>query len=247
MTPARPVRFAAAAMATAGAVLLSAAPAHPLPHASPAALPSAAADATEPTDTAPAAPAPPAAPNAASGRSVGELLAALKVLYGERERASEAYRRAAHQLHEQQKRTDRLERRLAGTRYRLAEEREIAARVARAQYRTGAPGLPTAVQVLLADDPVVALRHGHTLERAAARQQATVRALASGERHRGAVAAQARDALQRQQKLADRAERKREASRAAMREVERMLTSLTPQQLAALRDHERKQARLSPP
>jgi len=170
----------------------------------------------------------------------------LKALYGKRERASDAYRRAARELREQQKRTDRLEQRLADTRYRLAEERKVAARVARAQYRSGAPGLPTSVQVLLADDPVVAMRHGHTLDRAAVRQEAAVRALASGERHRGAVAAEARGALQRQQRLAERAKRKRQAARAAMREVERMLVSLTPEQLAALRDVERKRAPLSP-
>ncbi|EST38688.1 hypothetical protein N566_06080, partial [Streptomycetaceae bacterium MP113-05] len=205
-----------------------------------------------PDDTA----GPDAAPGLLSGeepvsrpgeRSVAELLAALKALYGERDRASDAYRRAAGALRDQQQRTDKLERRLVRTRHRLSEERRTAARIARAQYRAGAPGLPTAVQVLLADDPVVALHHGHVLERASARQQATVRALASGERHRGAAAARAHEALQRQQRLADRKERKRQGARRAMHEVERMLTSLTPAELTALHRYEEGGGSARPP
>jgi peptidoglycan DL-endopeptidase CwlO len=219
-------------MATAGAVLLAAAPACP---ASPGTATRAGAPAS-PLAASPVAAAP-------ADRSLSELLTALKGLYRKAETASESYRRTARELRDQQRRTDKLERRLAQVRVGLNDARREAARIARAQYRTGgAPGLPPTVRVLLADDPVIAMHHSHALRRAATRQQATVRALSSGERHRGAVASEAREALQRQQKLTDRKKRNRQAARAALREVERMLTSLTPDQLAALRRYERAQA-----
>jgi peptidoglycan DL-endopeptidase CwlO len=222
--PARGTRRAAAvATATAGAVILTAFPAHPV---------TAPVVAARVAATAPGASAP-------AGRPVSELLVALQQLHRKAESASRAYRRTARELREQQQVTDKLERRLARARGRLEDERSKAGRIARARYRTGSPDLPPTVRVLLADDPMRALHHEHALRRAAARQQATVRGLASGERHRGAVAAQAREALQRQQRLAERKDRRRKVARDRLSEVEELLASLTPGQLAALRRLER--------
>lgn len=171
-----------------------------------------------------------------------ELLVALRELYRDARSASRAYHGTARELRDQQQRTDKLERRLARARVRLHAELQEAGQIARARYRTGALGLPPAVRVLLADDPVRAMHHGHTLRRAAEQQQAKVRGLASSERHRGAVAAEARTALERQDRLADRKKRQRKAARERLRRVEELLVSLTPGQLVALRRLEKQQA-----
>lgn len=219
---------AAVAAATVSAVLLTASPARPVPAPAAPATPA----------TAPAHAVPAAAP---ADRSVAELLVALRKLYREAESASRAYHRTERELRDQQELTRKLERRLDRIRVRLHAEQREAGRIARARYRTGALGLPPAVRVLLADDPVRAMHHGHVLHRAAEQQQARVRGLASTERHRGAVAAEAREALERQGRLNDRKKRQRKLARERLRRVEELLVSLTPGQLAALRRLERQQ------
>ncbi|MFR9674208.1 hypothetical protein [Streptomyces sp. TR02-1] len=216
----------AVAVATAGALLLSAAP---------PALPATTASAAAPQHA------------AAADRPVSELLAALQKLYREAESASRAYRSTARTLRAQQKRTAELERRRDRVRLRLTAEQQEAGRFARARYRFGAVELSPTVRVLLADDPVQALHHEHTLRREAARRQAAVRRLAGTERHRGAVAAEARKALQREQRLADRKKQQHGVALGRLRRVERLLASLTPDQLVALRRLEQQRAGGGPP
>ncbi|MCF6524668.1 NlpC/P60 family protein [Streptomyces sp. JJ36] len=247
----RTVSTAAATLATA--VLLAAHPAHtaeaprpglPAPgsHRSPA-DPAASPEPVEPggpgnppTTGAPTAPANPGAPGEpAADAPLDELLTELRTRYRRAEAATEAYHAAEQRLRTQRAEVDRLRKRLARTRDALSAGREAAGRLARRQYRGEIPGVPPAVRLLFADDPMSALHHGHALERAAVRQNAAVRRLASGERHRNALVERERQALRKKRELARQRRERRDAAREELRRVEELLTSLDDDRLAQLR------------
>ncbi|MEU8970358.1 NlpC/P60 family protein [Streptomyces monashensis] len=173
----------------------------------------------------PAAPAPP--------RSVAQLLTDLQQLYRQTEQAAETYDATAEQLTRQRAEVSRLDGELARARLDLQDSRSDAGRLARQQYQnTG--GLGPFARLLLATDPEQALDEGHVLGRLARERARQVSRLTGAEQRRDALARAARTALDTRLTLADRQRAQRDAVRAKLADVERLLAGLTPQQLAAV-------------
>ncbi len=226
--------YALALAASAGLALpapdaVGAPPPPPAPHHGPD-------RATEP----PRAPGPlagrqhaPARPAAPGGLPVSALLAQLKAHYRATDEASARYRAIERQLTRQRRTTQRLVARLAEARFGLAAARESAGRLARQQYRYSLGFSPT-VRLLLSDNPGRVLDEEHELRRAAGRTAAVAARLADAETTTDYYATRARRALDRRQTLADRHRRQRDTVRARLAAVERLLASLTADQLAAL-------------
>lgn len=178
----------------------------------------------------------PARPGA---KPVGQLLGELSGLYRSTEAASESYNAIEEKLKKQRKDTRRAQAGLARARTALADGRAHAGQLARQQYRTGvAGGLPPAVRMLLMRDPYRFLEQGHLLRRAADSQAAAVRQLTSGEKQHATAVEQARQSLERQQKLAEKKKRQRDTVRAKLKEVEKLLASLTGEELSRMRELE---------
>ncbi|MCM2576067.1 C40 family peptidase [Streptomyces meridianus] len=186
---------------------------------------------------------PPAAPAAAdpSDLRTGELLDELRTLYHRAETATDAYNATHEALAREKDRVDTLGRELAATRSELAQDRLDGGRIARAQYRSGT-GLSPSLQVLLSPDPARALDDSHELRRAAEARAATIRRLSSGEQRLKRLETQARKALDRRETLADRQRRLRDAIRDRLAQVERLLVSMTQEQLEAVRSLESREA-----
>ncbi|NGO69802.1 C40 family peptidase [Streptomyces boncukensis] len=217
---ARRVRAAGTAAATVlTALVLSAPPALAAPPGPP-----------EPRD-----PVTDGADGADGADSISSLLARLRVLYTRAESASEAYNATAERLKRQRAAAARATSALSRAHSELARSRAVAGRLAREQYRGAATGLPIGVRVLLARDPYGLLERGHLLQRAVGEQAAAVRRLTTDERRRSALAARARTALDRQQRLTDRRRDRRDAARDRLDEVEALLASLSPEEVAELR------------
>ncbi|WP_405712463.1 NlpC/P60 family protein [Streptomyces xanthophaeus] len=167
------------------------------------------------------------------GESVGALLTRLQGLYQKAEEATEAYNATEAALGTRLGEERRLLTELGKVRTALGSEKAAAGRLAREQYQ-GSRGLSPYARMLLAGDPRVALDQRRLLAREGARRAGVLERLARGEREAGALAGQARKALDAEQTLA--AERKRHKDEVAsqLREVERTLASLTPAQLTQL-------------
>lgn len=218
-------------VATATAVVLAAQPAQPAQPTQPAQP----VQRAQPVRSAPAAPAAPAP----ADRPVSELLTELSTLYRQTETAAAAYHSAGERLTAQRNRTRKLNSQLARTRGTVDRNRAEAGRLARSQYRNGAAVLPPGAALLLADDPVQALANAHSLERAVGNQARTVKRLTSVERREHALAAKARRALERQQRLATGRKAHRDRAQTRLRQVEKLLSSLPADRLAQLRQLER--------
>lgn len=187
---------------------------------------------------------PPIAPALAdpADRQAGELLDELRTLYHRAESATDAYNGTHEALRREQKRVDALGRELAATRTELARSRRDAGRIARAEYRHGT-GLSPALRVLLSPDPARALDDSHELQRAADARAATIDRLTGGEQRLRTLEAKARKALDRRESLADRQRKLRDTIRSRLAQVERLLMSLTRDQLEALRTLETEEAK----
>ncbi|WP_314172055.1 C40 family peptidase [Streptomyces winkii] len=169
------------------------------------------------------------------GKPVSELLRDLRVMYEKTESASDAYNTTAAKLARQRKRANDAEKALTSVRSALVEGRREAGSIARRQYRTGDVGLPPVVQLLLTHRPRNAVDGLHLLRRAAGRQAVTVQRLVAGEKRQRQLTALARKALAGQKRLADRKKKQRDTVRSRLRQVERTLASLSPDQLTRLR------------
>ncbi|NLU71952.1 C40 family peptidase [Streptomyces sp. HNM0575] len=169
------------------------------------------------------------------GKPVAELLRDLRVMYERTESASDAYNTTAGKLERQRKRTKKAERALTSLRSALAGSRREAGRLARQQYRRGDIALPPVVQLLLTRDTRDAMDGMRVLTRAAGRQALTVQRLVAGEKRQRHLTAVARKALAGQQRLADRKKKQRDTVRSRLKQVERTLASLSPEQLTRLR------------
>lgn len=191
-----------------------------------------------------AALAPPAAPAVAdpADRPAAELLDELRTLYHRAETATDAYNATHEALVREKARVDTLGRELATTRTELAHDRIEGGRIARAQYRSGT-GLSPSLRVLLSPDPERALDDSHELRRAAEARAATIRRLTAGEQRLRRLEAQARKALDRRETLTDRQRRLRDEIRARLAQVERLLVSMTRDQLEAVRSLEAEEAK----
>ncbi|MEC4576362.1 C40 family peptidase [Streptomyces virginiae] len=174
-----------------------------------------------------------AEPALPEGENVGALLTRLQGLYQKAEEASEAYKSTEDAL-----RTGRQEERLrtaalGRARTALDSERALAGRLAREQYQ-GGQGLSPYARMLLAGNPQAALDQRRLAAREGARRAAALGRLAKGEKEADALAVRARKALDTRRTLAERQKAQKEEVASQLRQVERLLASLTPEQLARL-------------
>ncbi|MFB7505154.1 C40 family peptidase [Streptomyces broussonetiae] len=175
----------------------------------------------------------PAVAEPAPQRSVSQLLTDLQQLYRQTEQATEAYNTTTDRLRRQRAEVSRLDGELARSRLALQDSRADAGRLAREQYRSGF-GLGPYARLLLAPDPQHALDEGHVIAELARERARTVDRLTTAERRTDVLARASRRALDTQLALAGRQKRQRDAVRAGLADVERLLTGLTPAQLAAI-------------
>ncbi|MFE1315462.1 NlpC/P60 family protein [Streptomyces sp. NPDC058755] len=166
-------------------------------------------------------------------RPVSELLTDLQQLYRQTEQATETYNATAEQLGKQQAEVDRLDGELARARLALQGSRSDAGRLARQQYQNRSDLSPY-VRLLLAPDPQHALDEGHVIGQLARERAETVDRLAGTEKKKDALARAARKALDTQQNLAARQKKQRDDVTTRLADVERLLASLTPEQLSAI-------------
>ncbi|MEU7562100.1 C40 family peptidase [Streptomyces eurythermus] len=165
--------------------------------------------------------------------SVAQLLTDLQRLYRQTEQATETYNATTEKLARQRAEVARLDGELARARLALRAQRLDAGRLARQQYQSGG-GLGPYVRLLLAPDPQAALDEGHVIGELARERARAVTRLAAAERRQDALARAARKALDTQLGLAARQKRQRDDVRTKLAGVERMLATLTPDQLAAV-------------
>ncbi|MFD8638813.1 NlpC/P60 family protein [Streptomyces zaomyceticus] len=212
-------------------------------------------DATDPGPTDPLAPGssttptPPAAvpedDDAAAlpppgGDSVSALLTRMRTLYQQAEEATERFNAAEEALKLQTTDTRKVTARLTAARTALAQGRAAAGRIARDQYQ-GRSEFSSYLRLLFAPDPRSALDQGHLMARASRERASAVPRLEGAERRAGALASASRKALDRQQTLAAAQRARRDEVRARLAEVEKLLASLSPDQVARLTELEREQ------
>ncbi|MFE6058704.1 NlpC/P60 family protein [Streptomyces sp. NPDC056431] len=190
-------------------------------------------DPTDPTDDAAALPPP-------GGDSVTALLTRMRTLYQQAEEATERFNAAEEALKLQTADTKRVTARLTAARTALAQGRAAAGRIARDQYRGGSE-FSSYLRLLFAPDPQSALDQGHLMARASRDRASAVPRLEKAERQAGSLASASRKALDRQQTLAATQRTRRDEVRARLTEVEKLLASLSPEQLARLTELERVQ------
>ncbi|MFZ3472850.1 NlpC/P60 family protein [Streptomyces sp. 4.24] len=187
---------------------------------------------------APGSPAAPAAPgepvsSVESVESVGGLLARLQGLYQQAEQATEAYNAAETALTARQGEERRLSTELGKARTAVSDAQATAGRLAREQYR-GARGFSPYARMLFATEPQGALDQRRIAEREGSRRAAALDRLTRGEQRADALATAARKALDSEQKLAADTKKRKDEAAARLAEVERVLASLTPAQLAEI-------------
>ncbi|MET9360640.1 NlpC/P60 family protein [Streptomyces sp. NPDC006632] len=195
-----------------------------------AVAPLAAAAPRPPGESAAALPEQPEQP---PGTSAPALLSRLQTLYRQTEEATEAYKTTDVELKRREAEDKRIAASLATARTALARSRGAAGRLAREQYQ-GRSDLSTYMRVLLAEDPQSALDQRHVLARAAGERQAAVDRLTRGERQAADLARASRRALDEQQALAKRQQREKDDVEQRLKEVEKLLADLSPEQLSEL-------------
>ncbi|MGW2261295.1 NlpC/P60 family protein [Streptomyces sp. NPDC001780] len=179
------------------------------------------------------APGTPFAPTTVAG-----MLMRLQRLYREAEEATEAYNATEARLKRQRAEVARLTAGLTKARRALALSRVDAGRLAREQYQ-GRTELSGYLRLLFARDPQRALDENYLLEHAARGRAGTLARLAGGEKRADALAAASRAALATQRSLAAKQRKQRDTVRARLRAVEKLLASLSREEIAALAELER--------
>ncbi len=185
-----------------------------------------------------AAPQPPGESSAALPGGPPEtsplaLLNQLQTLYRQTEEATEAYKTTDVELKRRAAEDKKLTASLAQARTALARGRGDAGRLAREQYQ-GRSDLSTYLRLLLASDPQSALDQRHVLDRAAGERRAAMDRLADGERRAAELARASRQALDEQQALARQQQQAKEEVESRLKEVEKLLSGLSLDQLAEL-------------
>ncbi|WP_370421469.1 NlpC/P60 family protein [Streptomyces sp. QH1-20] len=181
------------------------------------------------------APTAAAAPSDPPDQSVSALLSRLQTLYQKTEEATETYNATEEKLKKQRAKVKKLNEELADARVALDGSRDDAGRLAREQYRGVGDPLSPYMRFLLSGDTRQALDEGHELKRAAGRRAATVERLTGTEKRAAVLASQARDALNVQEALAAKQKQQRDTVRKRLAAVERLLASMTGEQLERLR------------
>lgn len=172
-----------------------------------------------------------------SPRGVSELLTELRKLYQRAEEATEAYNATEVRLTARRAEAKKVGAGLSDAREALVRSRALAGQLARRQYQ-GASELSSYVQLLLTDDPQRALDQQHLMDRAQRDRLSTVARLTNGERRADTLAARSRKALEQQKALAAKQKRQRDTVGAKLADVEKMLASLTTEQIAAIAERE---------
>lgn len=174
-----------------------------------------------------------AEPGLPEGESVGVLLTRLQGLYQKAEEATEAYNATDEALRAGQAEERLRAAELGKARTEFDSERAIAGRLAREQYQ-GAQGLSPYARMLLAGNPQAALDQRRLAAREGARRAGVLARLARGEKKADALAVRAREALDARQTLAAQQKLHKDEVAAQLKEVERVLAALTPDQLTRL-------------
>lgn len=174
-------------------------------------------------------------PDETNDRPVSKLLTDLQDLYQKAEESTETYNATEEKLKKQRAEVTRLNRGLTKARTSVRDSRGEAGRFARQQYQsTGTTEFSPYVRLLLARNPQQALDQGHVIGRVAAERAATVKRLVGGEKKAAELAARAKRAYETQLALAARQKKERDTVQGQLKEVEKLLASLTPEQLAEL-------------
>ncbi|MFD8884060.1 NlpC/P60 family protein [Streptomyces erythrochromogenes] len=181
-----------------------------------------------------------AEPGLPEGENVGVLLTRLQGLYQKAEEASEAYKTTEDALEAGRREERSRAAELGRARTALDSERALAGRLAREQYQ-GGQGLSPYARMLLAGNPQAALEQRRLAAREGARRAAALSRLARGEKKADALAVRARKALDTRQTLAARQKVHKEEVASQLKQVERLLASLTPEQLTRLGAREAEQ------
>lgn len=171
-------------------------------------------------------------------RSAADLLTDLHQLYRDAEQATETYNATEEKLRKQQAEVGRLDSELARARLSLHASRGAAGRLARQQYQ-GSTDISPYVRLLLARDPQHALDEGHVIGQLARERAETVGRLVRSEKKSNELAREARKALDGQLTLAERQKKDRDGVRKRLSDVEKLLGSLSTDQLTALADFEK--------
>ncbi|MGW0996580.1 NlpC/P60 family protein [Streptomyces sp. NPDC002520] len=166
-------------------------------------------------------------------RPVSKLLTDLQSLYRQTEQATETYNATAEKLARQRAEVNRLDGELARARLALQDSQGDAGRLARQQYQNNSDFSPY-LRLLLARDPQQALDEGHVIGRLADERARTVDRLTGAEQRKDALARTARKALDTEQALAGKQRKARDDVQGRLADVERLLASLTPEQLGAV-------------
>ncbi|MFE1231540.1 C40 family peptidase [Streptomyces sp. NPDC058745] len=174
------------------------------------------------------------------GDSVTTLLTRLQTLYRQAEQATESFNATDEALKTQTADTRKITAGLTAARRALTQGRDAAGRMAREQYQ-GHSELSSYLELLLARDPQHALDQRHLLTRAARDRASALARLEDAEKKADALASASRRALDRQQTLAARQRKQRDDVRTRLAEVERLLATLSADQLARLAERERTQ------
>ncbi|MDX3852126.1 NlpC/P60 family protein [Streptomyces sp. AK02-01A] len=165
--------------------------------------------------------------------TVAEMLSQLQRLYRQAEEATEAYNATEAELLRLRTESEKLSARLAKARTALARSRGDVGRLARQQYQ-GQSDLSRYLRLLLAHNPQQAMDERHLLDRAARGRTATVARLTDSEKRADALASASRKSLDKQQGLAEKQKKQRDAVRDRLQQVERLLASLSSEQIAAV-------------
>ncbi|MEV7398951.1 C40 family peptidase [Streptomyces sp. NPDC091267] len=179
-----------------------------------------------------------AAPEAAD-TGVASLLGRLQKLYQQAEEATETYNGTAAELKKRTAEAKRLDSALVTARLSLARSRDDAGRLAREQYQ-GRSDFSSYLQLLLGRDPAQALDQGQVIQRLAAGRVATVKRFSGAEKRADELARESRKVLDRQQVLAARQKKERDAVHKRLKDVEAMLAALSVDQLADVSSLEQK-------
>ncbi|MFJ2740278.1 NlpC/P60 family protein [Streptomyces sp. NPDC087440] len=169
------------------------------------------------------------------GGGVGRLLTDLGRLYQQTEEATEAFNATEERLKTQKTELARVTKELGAARVTLADGKRAAGMLAREQYKgRGDYAYSTFVRMLTSTDPGHALAQNHALRRAAAARAVKVARLEGAEKRADDLATKARAALDRQQTLAAKQKKERDAVQSRLKQVEAMLAALTADELASL-------------
>ncbi|MFC7219907.1 hypothetical protein ACFQLX_17305 [Streptomyces polyrhachis] len=171
--------------------------------------------------------------SAAADEPEGGVLTRFQQLYERRQAAEVEYASLSEQLRTQRAVTLRAGRALARARAELREGQRRASVLAREQYR-GTGGFSPALVLLLSRDPQRALAGGEVLARASEHQAAILRGLYVAERRLDRRAAAARAALDKKRSLAERRREQGHTVREQVTEVEELIASLSPAELATV-------------